>query len=108
VYASADAFVFPTAYEAFPLSMLEAAASGVPLLVTRVSGAEDLLLDGVNGWFITRNAGDIAQHLNQLASDRRLAKRMSEEARVAAAQFTWNTMIEGYLAVYSELEGETT
>ena len=103
VYASADAFVFPTAYEAFPLAMLEAAASGVPLLVTRVSGAEDLLEDGSNGWFISPDAGDIARRLNQLAGDLSLARRMGEAARVAAAEFTWETAVEGYLAVYSEL-----
>lgn len=106
VYASADAFVFPTVYEAFPLALLEAAASGVPLLVTRVSGAEDLLLDGVNGWFISPDASDIARRLNELASDLRSAKQMSEEARMAAARFTWEAMVEGYLAVYTELARE--
>lgn len=106
VYASADAFVFPTAYEAFPLAILEAAASGVPLLVTRVSGAEDLLVDGVNGRFISPDANDIARRLNELACDLRSARQMSEEARMAAARFTWKATVEGYLAVYSELARE--
>jgi glycosyltransferase involved in cell wall biosynthesis len=37
----ADAFVFPTAYEAFSLSILEATAAGLPLIVTRVHCVED-------------------------------------------------------------------
>jgi len=102
LYAAADAFVFPTAYEAFPLAMLEAAASGVPLLVTPVSGAEDVVVDGVNGWFISPNATDIARRLNELISTRGLARRMGDEARTAAAVYSWEKMVEGYLAVYSD------
>ena len=52
LYAAADAFVLPTSYETFSLVTYEAAAAGLPLLVTRVSGVEDLLADGLNGWFI--------------------------------------------------------
>lgn len=107
-YASAEAFVFPTAYEAFPLAMLEAAATGLPLLVSRVSGAEDLVLDGVNGWFVRQHAGDIAQRLNQLASDPSLARQMGDEARVAAAQYTWESMVDGYMAIYSRVAGDGT
>ncbi len=51
-YAAADAFVLPTAYETFSLASYEAAAAGLPLLVTRVNGVEDLLVDGETGWFI--------------------------------------------------------
>lgn len=103
VYASADAFVFPTAYEAWPLAVLEAAATGLPLLVTPVSGAEDFVVNDFNGWLIRPDAADIARRLNELARDPRVQARMSEQARASAADFTWETMIEGYLAVYGEL-----
>jgi glycosyltransferase involved in cell wall biosynthesis len=46
---SADAFISPSHYEAFSLGLLEAAAAGLPLLATRISGSEELLHDGVNG-----------------------------------------------------------
>jgi len=103
LYAAADAFVFPTAYEAFPLVALEAAASGLPLLVTRVNGVEDLLRDGVNGWFVDADAADIARRLTQLGADRPLAERLSAAARAAASVFSWEAMTDGYLGLYAEL-----
>jgi UDP-glucose:(heptosyl)LPS alpha-1,3-glucosyltransferase len=103
VYAAADAFVFPTAYEAFPLVALEAAAAGLPLLVTRVNGVEDLLQDGVSGWFVDRNARDIAARLNELRADPELARQMGAAARASAGQFSWEAMAEGYLSLYDEL-----
>jgi glycosyltransferase involved in cell wall biosynthesis len=106
LYAGADAFVFPTAYEAFPLVALEAAASGLPLLVTRVNGVEDVLRDADNGWFIRRDAADIAQRLNQLTADPHLARRMGDAARRAAASYSWEAMAEGYLSLYADLEDQ--
>jgi UDP-glucose:(heptosyl)LPS alpha-1,3-glucosyltransferase len=102
LYAAADAFILPTAYEAFPLVTLEAAASGLPLLVTRVNGVEDLLQEGRNGWFVSPEGRDIARRLNELAADGALARRMSAEARSAAAGFSWEAMTAGYLSVYAE------
>jgi UDP-glucose:(heptosyl)LPS alpha-1,3-glucosyltransferase len=103
VYAAADAFVLPTAYETFSLVTYEAAATGLPLLVTRVNGVEDLLQEGRSGWFVSPDAKDIARRLNQLGSDRVLAGTMAEEARKAAAAFSWEAMTEGYLRAYTEL-----
>jgi glycosyltransferase involved in cell wall biosynthesis len=102
LYAAADAFILPTAYEAFPLVTLEAAASGLPLLVTRVNGVEDLLHEGRNGWFVSPEGRDIARRLNELTADGALARRMSAEARRAAAGFSWEAMTAGYLSVYAE------
>jgi UDP-glucose:(heptosyl)LPS alpha-1,3-glucosyltransferase len=104
LYAAADAFVLPTAYETFSLVTFEAAASGLPLLVTRVHGVEDLLRDGSNGWFITRDDRDIARRLSELRSDAGLARRMAASARAAATAYSWGAMADGYLSVYAEIE----
>jgi UDP-glucose:(heptosyl)LPS alpha-1,3-glucosyltransferase len=107
LYAAADAFVLPSAYETFSLVTFEAAAAGLPLLVTRVSGVEDLLLEGVNGWFVARDARDIARRLNELRAAPELAHSMAAAARSAAAAYSWEAMADGYLAVYAELASET-
>jgi UDP-glucose:(heptosyl)LPS alpha-1,3-glucosyltransferase len=103
LYAAGDAFVLPTAYEAFPLVSLEAAASGLPLLVTRVSGIEDLLRDGFCGWFVAREPRDIARRLNELGSNQALAVRMAAAARAVAAGYSWEAMTDKYRSLYSEL-----
>ncbi len=103
VYATADAFVFPTAYEAFPLVALEAAASALPLLITAVNGAEELIEDGVSGWFIGRDADDIARRLDELADDPELRSTLGKGARAAASSYSWDAMADGYLSIYAWL-----
>jgi UDP-glucose:(heptosyl)LPS alpha-1,3-glucosyltransferase len=103
LYAAADAFVLPTTYETFSLVSFEAAAAGLPLLVTRVNGVEDLLEPGRNGWFIEREARDIARRLNDLSANPELALRMGADARAAALSHSWGAMGEAYMALYAEL-----
>jgi glycosyltransferase involved in cell wall biosynthesis len=103
LYAAADAFLLPTGYEAFPLVVLEAAACALPLLVTRVNGAEDLVEDDVNGWFITRDAADIARRLVQLASDRSRAEAMGRAAMLAVQPYSWDAMSDRYEEIYERL-----
>jgi glycosyltransferase involved in cell wall biosynthesis len=105
VYAAADAFVFPTSYEAFPLVVLEAAASALPLLVTRVNGARELIRHGENGWFIDRDAADIAARLNDLSTDPEQGRSMAARARAAAAAYSWEAMGDAYASLYADLSG---
>jgi glycosyltransferase involved in cell wall biosynthesis len=70
----ADALVLPSHYEVFPLVALEAAAAGLPLLVTQLNGVEEFLRDGENGLVMQRSVPGVSDCLERFA-------RMSEEAR---------------------------
>lgn len=105
-YRAADVFALPTAYESFSLVTYEAAASGLPLLATRVNGIEDLVRDGVNGWFVERSAADVAARLRTLQADPELRRRMGTAARRDSLGFSWRRVVEAYRELYTELEEE--
>jgi glycosyltransferase involved in cell wall biosynthesis len=102
-YRAADAFLLPTKYETFSLVTFEAAASGMPLLVSRVSGVEDILVERQNGWFIEGDAEAIAQRLEELAEDESLRRAMGENARAASARFDWDRVVGAYAELYADL-----
>lgn len=103
-YAGADGFVLPTAYETFSLVTYEAAAAGLALLVSRVSGVEDILVHGRNGWFIDRDADLIAKRLQELAGDGALRASLGAAARAEALRFEWSRAVEAYERLYRDLE----
>lgn len=102
-YAAADLFVYPSRYEAFSLVTLEAAAAGLPLVMTRINGAAELLRQGENGFLVRADAGDIADRLRLLLSDGSLLEYMAAAARASARQFTRAAVAEQVLHVCTSL-----
>jgi UDP-glucose:(heptosyl)LPS alpha-1,3-glucosyltransferase len=102
IYAASDAFVFPSAYETFSLVTFEAAASGLPLLVSKISGIEELVVDGENGWFVS-SSEDISRCLTLLGEDPTHRAQMGAKARASAAPYSSLCMARSYASLYSEL-----
>ena len=107
-FAAADAFVLPTLYETFSLVTLEAAAAGLPLLVTRVDGAKERIQDGINGWLIERDADQIADRLLVLGHDPKLRLAMGRAARASAEPYSWDRVVEASVTAYHEIAGIST
>ena len=102
--AASDAFVFPSAYEVFPLVCLQAAAAGLPLLVTRLYGVEEFMRDGETGWIVERTAESIAAAITWGAADRERLRAMGRTARErvmtyneAAFRRRWRSLIESLI-----------
>ncbi len=102
-YAASDLFILPTSYEAFSLASLEAAASGLPLIMTKVSGAEELIRNGENGVFVERDADDIAETLRRLVDDVTYRHSLGTNARATATQYSWDIIAQRTLSLYSEI-----
>lgn len=89
IYASSAVFVLPSVLEGFGLVVLEAMASGLPVIVTPC-GPDEVVQDGINGYVTPfRDAAAIADRLERLYRSPDLRRRMGEAARVRALEFTW-------------------
>jgi glycosyltransferase involved in cell wall biosynthesis len=100
--AAGDVFLLPTEYETFCLAAFEAAAVGLPLLVTRVSGPDMLLEPGVNGEFIDNDAERTARFLAAYADRERRADH-GGAARARAQSFGWDQAVSAYRALFQQL-----
>jgi len=104
-YAASDIFVFPTIYEPFGLTIIEAMASGLPIITSRVAGAADLIIDGVNGLLLraASDVNDFAAKIELLLSNAELRKTMGEHARETAEKFSWDQVAQKTLEVYNSI-----
>lgn len=103
LYAAADAFVLPTAYETFSLVCMEAMACSVPVFATPVGGIEDYLVDGVNGYQIAPDAKDIAGKIARAFSDPDLMNHLRHGARATALDYGWDHIGLKYIALLEEV-----
>ncbi len=103
-YAAGDLFVFPTLYEAFSLATIEAAASGLPVIMSDASGAVDLLGDGDCGAILPRDPIAIADKINEYRRDPELLARHGRNARAKVERdFSWDGIANKTLEVYEQL-----
>ena len=89
-YASADVFVFPSTTDTFGNVIIEAQASGVPVVVSDSGGPKELVQDNANG-FVTKshNVEDFATAVRKLVLDPDLRERMGQCGRDMVADRTW-------------------
>jgi glycosyltransferase involved in cell wall biosynthesis len=104
-YASGDLFVFPSSYEAFSLASIEAAASGLPVLISDVSGAKELIGDHKAGQIINRDPSRIAQAVlaYRWAPNRLQTASLAARNRVET-DFSWDSITRRTLLVYGMLK----
>jgi glycosyltransferase involved in cell wall biosynthesis len=89
-YHEADVFVLPSLAEGMALVVLEAMATGLPVIVTREAGYEGVVRDGVEGFIVpARDSEAIAHKIAVLAEDNDLRRRMGRAARRRAEEFSW-------------------
>jgi glycosyltransferase involved in cell wall biosynthesis len=102
--AASDMFVLPSAYEANALVVLEALASGLPVVTTRVGFAPEIIEDGRNGFLVAQDAREVGERLAQLADED--LSDWSRRARASAEPYTWRAAAQRYLDLAEQLAAE--
>lgn len=105
-YAGADLYVQTPRIDNMPLSVLEAFASGLPVVSTGIGGVPAILTDGVHGYLAPDDDDEAvaAQILAALAEPDE-ARRRAAAARASCSRYDWQTIRGQWLAAYRVLTG---
>lgn len=105
VLAALDVFVLSSVSEGLSNTILEAMATGVPVVATRVGGADELVVDGVTGTLISAGSPDgLATALEELLLDGVQREAMGTAARRRAeSEFSLPTVLVKYQQLYLDL-----
>ena len=105
--AAADIFCLPSYREGLPMTIIEAAACGVPAVASRIYGITDAVADGETGLLFP--AGDVTaltQALSKLITENELRQQMGNEARKRALDlFSSEKITRELVALYDRLSG---
>lgn len=102
--AGCDLLVHPSLDDAFPTVLLEAMASGLPVVASRVGGIPEIVTPGVTGELVP--PGDVARlaaAISALLADRALLEQMSQNSSAGAARFSTRAWVERLLDVYHDV-----
>ena len=96
---------FPSYYrEGVPKSLIEASATGRPIVTCDSTGCRDVVDDGVNGFLIEpRNVDMLADRLKQLIVDRELRLKMGLASRSKTEKFSIENVVNTHIKIYESL-----
>ncbi len=102
VYRQHDMFVSASMQEGMSNAMLEAMASGLPIITTKCEGVEELISD--NGIVVgTDSAESLTEAIIKLAENEQGYKTMCAAARRRAGNFGWDKVAQGYIKLYQRV-----
>lgn len=111
MYASCDTFVFPSSTETFGNVVLEAMASGLPVITVDSGGVKDSMVDNYNGILCKpRNTESFMLAIERLLEDEALSAEMGRNARTYALEKSWSSvfdrLVSDYGTVLERTEGQ--
>ncbi len=100
-YLEADIYVQAPTIDNMPLSVLEAFASGMPVVSTNVGGVPSIVRDGVDGLLVADNDDEsVAAAVLRLLADPVFARGLAGSAHHTLAAYEWPVIREGWLRAY--------
>lgn len=103
VLANSDIFLYCTHQDSFPNVIIEAMASGLPVLSNDFGSMRDIINHGVDGYVVS-NVEDYASCLKMLFGDAGLRKRVGEVAQdTVERRFNWHTIVKQFIEIYDKV-----
>lgn len=102
--AACDVFCMPSSQESFGGVFVEAWLMGKPVIGGDIPAVREVISDGADGFLVSADPAQIADHIGALLADPAMARRMGEAGRAKTlANFTWDRLAAKTLAVYEAL-----
>jgi len=95
-YRESDIFVSPSTDEGMPNTILEALASGLPIITSNVSGNRELVIDNING-FVINNIEELPETLEKIIESDELRKKFGQESLIISKSYSWKEAAMKYI-----------
>jgi len=105
LFTNADVFTLPSYSEGCPMSVLEAMAAGLPVLVTRVGALQEIIKDGINGFFLnTGDVQDLKEKILKIAQENESREAMGKANKsMIKSEFNIEKVVSKLRDVFSKI-----
>lgn len=105
-YRSSDIFCLPSSMstECYPLAVLEAMASELPIVASRIGGIPDIINNGTNGFMVhPNNRNDLTKTISKLLKNPEMRHKLSRNAHESIKKYSWDKIASETNKIYLEL-----
>lgn len=100
-FNSADIFILPSLWEGMPITLIEAMATGLPIIATEVGGIPDMIENEKSGIIIQGNDNDLSRALIRLIEDETIREKFGQAAKKTSEKYSDLQMAKEYSRLYS-------
>lgn len=102
-FTKADIFAYCSGFDNMPISVIEAMASGLPVISNKVGAVPEIIANGIDG-FISPDPADYQYNLNHVLEDSDLRQKLGRAARQKVKEkFDWPVVLPQWISIYNEL-----
>jgi UDP-glucose:(heptosyl)LPS alpha-1,3-glucosyltransferase len=103
IYAAAEVYALLSGFDTFGMTVLEAMAASLPVIISTQVGAKDIVTDGEHGFIVVKDdAETVSAHLVSLCDEPRRA-RMGRAARQRVVEHSWDEVAGKVVTIYEEI-----
>jgi len=102
-YAAGDIFIMTSVTEVKPLALLEAMATGIPVVAVAASGSSDTITSGLDGILTELDLDDFVSECFKLIHNRELRKQMGQHAKATSRNYSIDSTSRRLLEIYEDL-----
>jgi glycosyltransferase involved in cell wall biosynthesis len=103
IYATSDIFILPSLSESFGTVIIEAMASGIPVIATNIPAVKNIITNQVTGLLVNQNPKDVAKAIYQLSKNASLRKNIIANGLINIKKYSWETVANQYETIYRSI-----
>ena len=99
---ASDIFVLPSLSEGFPVVLLEAMASGLPIITTKIRGLAEIIQENVNGFTVKpENPNEIAEKMDLILNNKPIVEKFYIENKKKSRLYNWSIIVKRLELLYN-------
>lgn len=106
IYLSSDIVLLPSSVEGFSSVLLEAMASGTPIITSDIPGTRNVIKNNYNGLLVHPSPESIARAIKELIKKPKLREKIIKNGLIEVRKYSWDKIVEQTEALYQEVKNE--
>lgn len=103
IYSNSDIFLLASVYESFGLVLIEAMASGLPIVVSNIISVKNIVKNNITGLLVKPSPKNFAKAVEKLLSNSQLREKLIKNGLKEVKKYDWNKIVQKFERIYSEL-----
>ncbi|MHB8277211.1 MAG: glycosyltransferase family 4 protein [Candidatus Humimicrobiaceae bacterium] len=103
IYSNSDIFILTSKYESFGIVLIEAMASGLPIIASNILAVRNIIENGKTGLLVKTTPEDFAEAIEKLLNNPKLREKLSENVLKKVKKYTWTKTVQKFENIYREV-----